>query len=54
MNFDIKDVKSWANRNDVETLSVAGFFLEILYQKLMTKLKDTTMEKKTAYMSCIR
>ena len=29
-------------------------FLEILYQKLMTKLKDTTMEKKTAYMNCIR
>ena len=26
MKFDIKDVKSWANRNDVETLSVAGFF----------------------------
>ena len=26
MNFDIKDVKSWANRNDVHTLSDAGFF----------------------------
>lgn len=26
MNFDIKDVKSWANRHDVETLSVTGFF----------------------------
>ena len=26
MNFDIKDVKSWANRHDVEPLSVAGFF----------------------------
>lgn len=26
MNFDIKDVKSWANRHDVKTLSVAGFF----------------------------
>ena len=25
MNFDIKDVKSWANRHDVETLSVTGF-----------------------------
>lgn len=53
MKFDIKDVKSWANRDDVHTLSDAGF-LEILYQKLMTKLKDTTMEKKTVYMSCTR
>ena len=26
MNFDIKDVKSWANRHDVKTLSVTGFF----------------------------
>lgn len=26
MNFDIKDLKSWANRHDVETLSVTGFF----------------------------
>ena len=26
MNFDIKDVKSWANRHDVNTLSDAGFF----------------------------
>lgn len=26
MNFDIKDLKSWANRHDVETKSVAGFF----------------------------
>lgn len=26
MNFDIKDVKSWANRHDVRTLSVTGFF----------------------------
>lgn len=26
MNFDVKDVKSWANRNDVHTLSDAGFF----------------------------
>ena len=26
MNFDIKDLKSWANRNDVVELSVAGFF----------------------------
>ena len=26
MNFDIKDVKSWANRHDVETKSVTGFF----------------------------
>ena len=25
MNFDIKDLKSWANRHDVETLSVTGF-----------------------------
>lgn len=26
MNFDVKDIKSWANRNDVRTLSDAGFF----------------------------
>lgn len=26
MKFDIKDVKSWANRDDVHTLSDAGFF----------------------------
>lgn len=26
MKFDIKDVKSWANRHDVKTLSVTGFF----------------------------
>ena len=26
MNFDIKDLKSWTNRNDVVELSVAGFF----------------------------
>lgn len=26
MNFDIKDVKSWATRHDVRTLSVTGFF----------------------------
>ena len=26
MNFDIKDLKSWANRHDVVELSVAGFF----------------------------
>lgn len=26
MNFDIKDVKSWANRHDVEIKSVTGFF----------------------------
>lgn len=26
MNFDVKDVKSWANRHDVHTLSDAGFF----------------------------
>lgn len=26
MNFDIKDIKSWANRHDVRTLSDAGFF----------------------------
>lgn len=26
MNFDVKDVKSWANRDDVHTLSDAGFF----------------------------
>lgn len=26
MNFDIKDVKSWANRHDVNTLSNIGFF----------------------------
>ena len=26
MNFDIKDLKSWANRHDVETKSVTGFF----------------------------
>lgn len=26
MNFDIKDLKSWANRNDVGPLSVTGFF----------------------------
>lgn len=26
MNFDIKDVKSWANRDDVHTLSDVGFF----------------------------
>ena len=25
MNFDIKDVKSWANRNDVKIKSVTGF-----------------------------
>ena len=25
MNFDIKDVKSWANRNDVKMKSVTGF-----------------------------
>lgn len=30
MNFDIKDLKSWANRHDVEIKSVTGF-LEILY-----------------------
>lgn len=26
MNFDIKDVKSWANRHDVKIKSVKGFF----------------------------
>ena len=26
MNFDIKDLKSWANRHDVEIKSVTGFF----------------------------
>ena len=26
MKFDVKDVKSWANRHDVHTLSDAGFF----------------------------
>lgn len=26
MNFDIKDVKSWANRHDVKIKSVTGFF----------------------------
>ena len=26
MNFDIKDMKSWADRHDVRTLSVTGFF----------------------------
>lgn len=26
MKFDVKDVKSWANRHDVRTLSVTGFF----------------------------
>lgn len=26
MNFDIKDLKSWANRHDVNTLSDVGFF----------------------------
>ena len=26
MSFDIKDLKSWANRHDVETKSVTGFF----------------------------
>ena len=26
MNFDIKDIKSWANRHDVHTLSDVGFF----------------------------
>lgn len=26
MNFDVKNVKSWANRHDVRTLSVTGFF----------------------------
>ena len=26
MNFDIKDMKSWANRHDVETKSGTGFF----------------------------
>lgn len=26
MNFDIKDVKSWANRHDVKTKPVTGFF----------------------------
>lgn len=26
MKFDIKDVKSWANRHDVHTLSDTGFF----------------------------
>ena len=26
MKFDVKDVKSWANRHDVRTLSDAGFF----------------------------
>ena len=26
MNFDIKNIKSWANRHDVKTLSVTGFF----------------------------
>lgn len=26
MKFNIKDVKSWANRHDVKTLSVTGFF----------------------------
>lgn len=26
MNFDIKDLKSWANRHDVGPLSVTGFF----------------------------
>ena len=26
MNFDIKDIKSWANRHDVKIKSVTGFF----------------------------
>ena len=26
MNFDIKDMKSWANRHDVKIKSVTGFF----------------------------
>lgn len=26
MKFDVKDIKSWANRHDVRTLSVTGFF----------------------------
>ena len=26
MNFDIKDVKSWANRHDIKIKSVTGFF----------------------------
>ena len=30
MNFDIKDLKSWANRHDVIIKSVT-VFLEILY-----------------------
>ena len=32
MNFDIKDLKSWANRHDVKIRSFTGF-LEILYIK---------------------
>ena len=31
MNFDIKDLKSWANRHDVETKSVIGFFGNSLF-----------------------
>ena len=28
MKFDVKDVKSWANRHDIRaTLSVTGFFI---------------------------
>ena len=53
MNFDIKDMKSWANRHDVKIKSVTGF-LEILYWKLITKLEGTKKEKKAIYMSCIR
>ena len=26
MNFDVKDMKSWANRHDVKIKSVTGFF----------------------------
>lgn len=26
MNFDVKDVKSWANRHDVKIKAVTGFF----------------------------
>lgn len=26
MKFNVKDIKSWANRHDVRTLSVTGFF----------------------------
>lgn len=29
MKFNVKDVKSWANRHDVRTLSVTGFLQKL-------------------------